>query len=73
MDHHLDSFFFKKTVDGIEHDYRITDMEGKFGIEKDGVVIAEIERNENWDQVAGDHLPEKLFDMLVQRIENHYD
>lgn len=69
----FDSIAFSEIVDGTEHHYRITDNEGHFGIEKDGIFIGVIEHNEDWEQIAGDPLPGELFEKLVSKIESFND
>lgn len=70
----IDSFYFKETISGIEHDYRITQNEGYYGVEYDGEIIAELQLNdyEGWMQSAGVPLPQNLIEMIGQKIEDHY-
>lgn len=68
----LDSFYFKQTVNAIEHDYRITNTGEKFEIEKDGILIAELTFNESWEQVSGTPLGEDLISAIGDRIDDHY-
>lgn len=69
----LDSFVFTEVSDGIEHFYRVTDNEGHFGIEKDGILIAVIEHYEDWKQTEGEPLDDKLFYNIVLKIEGRND
>ena len=68
-----DSFTFTETTDGIASYYRVTDNEGHFGIEKEGILIAVIEQHEDWQQTEGNPLGEDLFNKIVSKIEgrNH--
>ncbi len=47
----LHSFTFNQVVNNVEHNYRITENEEKFGVEKDGIIIAELSHKEKWYQV----------------------
>ncbi|QEM04975.1 hypothetical protein DIU31_016175 [Mucilaginibacter rubeus] len=69
----LHSFQFCEEVAGVEHDYRITEMAAHvFGVEKDGVVIAEICNDSYWKQVSGATLDQALIGKIGDRIEDHY-
>jgi hypothetical protein len=50
-DEELHSFPYAETIGGVEHNYRITKNDENHGIEKDGVVIAEIAHGEHWQQL----------------------
>jgi len=69
----LHSFPFSETLNGVEHNYRITENGGRYGIERDGVVIAEIMHDSTWRQLSGDPLNDQLLDSIGDRIEAHYD
>jgi hypothetical protein len=69
----LHSFQFCQQVAGIEYDYRITEKANHaFGIEKDGVVIAEVTNDCEWKQLSGLPINEVLFRKICDRIEDHY-
>jgi hypothetical protein len=68
----LHSFPYNETINGIEHNYRITQNEEKYGIEKDGINIAEIEHGEHWKQLTGEPLKKQLLDSICDQIETHY-
>jgi hypothetical protein len=44
----LHSFPYSETVDGVQHNYRITQNVDKYGVEKDGVLIAELVHESRW-------------------------
>lgn len=69
----LHSFPFCEVLDGVEHSYRITEMATHvFGVEKDGVVIAEVYYDGKWCQSGGDGLDPALLQKIGDRIEDHY-
>jgi hypothetical protein len=65
----FDSVTFIETINGITNHYRITDNEGHFGVEKDGIFIAVIEHQEDWLQSEGKPLGDELFYKIVSKIE----
>lgn len=69
----LHSFVFNETINGVEHHYRITLNEEKFGVEKDGVVIAEVAHSDHWQQIAGEPLSKELTESICNQIESHFD
>jgi len=69
----LHSFPFCEEVSGIEHSYRITEKNNhSFGLEKDGVVVAEVANDCVWKQVSGAPLEKALLQKICDRIEDHY-
>ena len=69
----LHSFQFCEEVSGVEHDYRITEKANHvFGIEKDGVVIAEVTNDTHWIQLSGIPFDKDLLHKICDRIEDHY-
>lgn len=69
----LHSFPFSETIEGVEHNYRITQNDEKYGIEKDGFVIAEVEHREQWQQLSGQPLTPQLLESICDQIEAHYN
>jgi hypothetical protein len=69
----LHSFPYSETVDGIEHNYRITENHDRYGIERDGLVIAEVSHDDQWQQLSGEPLSEHLLESICDHIEAHYD
>lgn len=69
----LHSFPYSETLDGVEHNYRITENGENYGIERDGVVIAELIHDSAWRQLSGEPLEQQLLDSIGDRIEAHYD
>ena len=69
----LHSFPYSETVDGVEHNYRITQNVDRYGIEKDGVVIAELSYNSGWKQLSGKKLSKELNDSICNHIESYFD
>ena len=70
----LHSFQFCEEVSGVEHDYRITEKADHiFGVEKDGVVVAEVTYNDQWLQLSGAKLDDSVIRKIGERIEDHYD
>jgi hypothetical protein len=69
----LHSFPYSETVEGVEHNYRITENGTHYGVERDGVVIAEVSHNDQWKQISGDPLSEELRRSICEHIESHYD
>ena len=67
----LHSFAFSETVNGVEHNYRITLNEEKYGVEKDGVVIAEVAHGDSWEQITGQPLGKELTETICNQIESH--
>ena len=67
----LNSFPYDATVGGTEHHYRITQNDGKYGIEQDGVVIAEVSYGDCWQQVAGKPLSNELLQSICNHIAAH--
>lgn len=72
-DDELDSFYFKQTVENIEHDYRVTFTERAFIVEKDGELFAELVNNEVWQQIAGELLQPDELEFIKDKIEDHYE
>jgi hypothetical protein len=67
----LHSFPYDATIGGRGHHYRVTENQGIFGIEEDGVVIATIERKAgNWTQVSGEPLGKELLNSICDHIES---
>jgi hypothetical protein len=69
----LHSFPYDATIGGKEHHYRITQNEENFGIEQDGVVIAEVALGVQWMQLSGEPLSKELLDSICDHIEAHYN
>lgn len=74
-DQELDSFYFKENINGVEHDYRITQHANHYGVEFDGIVIAELKLNELglWEQTSGVKLPPEVIEKIGDKIEDHYE
>ena len=68
----LHSFPYSEIVAGVEHNYRITENGNKFGVEKDGVVIAEMLGGDHWQQLSGEPLSKRLLESISIHIESHY-
>jgi hypothetical protein len=68
----LHSFPYDATIGGTEHHYRITQNEQHYGIEQDGVVIAEVTRADQWQQISGEQLSEHLLESICDHIEAHH-
>ncbi|TSJ44420.1 hypothetical protein FO440_09645 [Mucilaginibacter corticis] len=69
----LHSFAFCEAISGVEHAYRITEQaDHVFGVEKDGVLIAELSFDSVWKQLSGNPLENQLFQKICDRIEDHY-
>ena len=69
----LHSFPYDEMIDGIGHNYRITENGDRYGIEQDGVVIAEVAHDDLWKQLSGEPLAEKVLESICRHIEAHYD
>ncbi len=69
---HLESFNFKETINGFEHDYRVTMAEYSYKIERDGLLVAELQHNEMWVQIAGEPISEEVKDAICDKIECHF-
>jgi hypothetical protein len=67
----LASFYFKDTVDGTEHDYRLTCNNGQYEVENDGLLIATLAFFGDWKQVAGEPLHDSVLAAITEQIENH--
>lgn len=48
----LNSFPYDATIGATEHHYRITQDHEKYGIDQDGVVIAEVAHGDGWEQLS---------------------
>jgi hypothetical protein len=69
----LHSFQFCQEASGVEHDYRITEKANHiFGVEKDGIVVAEVTNGTHWIQLSGKPLDKELLQKICDRIEDHY-
>lgn len=68
----MHSFPYEATVDGKDHFYRITQQHEKYGVEQDGVVIAELAHEDGWRQLSGTALSKKLLESICDHIEAHY-
>lgn len=69
----LHSFPYSETINGVEHNYRITENIEKYGVERDGIVIAELAHEEQWIQLSGQPLGKELIESICHYIEAHYD
>lgn len=70
---HLHSFPFCENIDGIEHTYRITENANhSYGLEKDGMLIAEVSNDCERRRISGEALEERLLQKICDRIEDHY-
>lgn len=69
----FDSITFTETINGVTSHFRITDNEGHFGIEKDGIFIAVIEHLEDWQQTEGKPLGDELFAKIISKVEASHD
>ena len=67
----LESFPYDAIIGGREHHYRITKNEEKYGIEQDGVVIAEVAHGAQWEQLTGASLGKELLHSICAHIEAH--
>lgn len=72
-DQELHSFPYEAVIGGIQHFYRITENEDRFGIEQDGKVIAMV-RNDagKWVQLSGAPMSKELLESICDHIESHY-
>lgn len=69
----LNSFPFCEAIAGVEHTYRITEKAAHvFGIEKDGVVVAELYCDGQWCQANGCKLDSAQLQKIGDCIEDHY-
>ena len=69
----LHSFPYAATVAGVEHQFRITENDDRYGIEQDGLIIAEIAHGDVWRQLSGKPLSPELLESICNHIESHYD
>lgn len=72
MDEQLESFYFKETINGVEHDFRVTMAEHTYEVERDGKLVAELQHNEVWVQLSGEPLSEEVKDAICDKIESHF-
>ncbi|SDF28751.1 hypothetical protein SAMN05216464_115125 [Mucilaginibacter pineti] len=69
----LNSFPYDAMVAGKEHHYRLTENEGSFGVEQDGVVIATVQNvGRGWKQTSGVPLSEELLKSICAHIQSHH-
>jgi hypothetical protein len=71
MEEELHSFPYDATIGGTDHHYRITQNHEKYGIEQDGVVIAEVVHGEQWEQLTAAPLGKELLHSICDHIEAH--
>ena len=71
----LESFYYKYTFEGIEHDYRITMDEDVYHVEYDGLKIADLQHNEKMVlvQISGLTLDQHLIEAIGDKIEDYWD
>jgi hypothetical protein len=70
----LHSFPYEAQIGGVQHYYRITENNGSFGIEQDGVVIATVEHSAGkWLQLSGKPLTAELLESICNHIESHHE
>jgi hypothetical protein len=73
-DQELHSFPYEAVIGGAAHFYRITENQGRFGIEQDGVFIATVEKEAGkWKQVSGKSISSELLKSICVHIESHYN
>lgn len=65
-------FYMQGMYHGGMESFEILPKEESFDIAYDGKIIAEIVHREQWQQIAGETLPEDLFDNIIYQIEKHY-
>jgi len=70
QDEELKSFPYEATVGGHTHFYRITHALGSYGIEQDGVVVAELKNDGQWQQLSGEPLHPEVFASICSHIES---
>lgn len=67
----LNSFPYREMIDGVEHNYRITQNNNRYGVERDGLVIAEVIYDKHWRQLSGKQLGKALQESIYKHIEAH--
>jgi hypothetical protein len=73
-DQDLNSFYFKTTIGGVEHDYRITMNETTYEVEHDGILVAELQHTaEGWEQITGVQLLPEFIQELGDKIESTFE
>jgi hypothetical protein len=69
---YLNSFPYEATIGGKEHFYRITSHQDRYGIEQDGLVIAELAHGNGWQQISGKPLSKDLLQNICEYITEYY-
>jgi hypothetical protein len=70
----LRSFPYEAVVDGIEHDYRITENDWNFGVKQGCCGYGTVGNNAGrWTQSSGKPMSKALPDSICEHIESHHD
>lgn len=64
---------FTYTIAGVTCSYFIEQRDNSFAIEQNGSVIAELQHQEKWVQVAGEPLSDELLQAVCDKIEGYFD
>lgn len=68
-----ESFTVRALYEGGDVSFTIVPNEGHFGIMLYDKLIGEMQRNEEWEQVSGEQLPNEVIEALGLAIEDYYD
>jgi hypothetical protein len=69
----LESFYVQAFYHGGMNSFEITPLENSYKVAYDGDVIAELQHQEDWEQVSGEPLDEDVFVSIKQAIEAKFD
>jgi hypothetical protein len=69
----MDSIKITVKTGQMEYDYEIIKNTGSYIIMQQGKRVAEIQYNEDWQQVSGKHLPDGVFEEIIHGIEANYN
>lgn len=64
------SFYVQAYFNGGMNSLEVIPQGHRFAIAYDGRVIAEVERNPDWQQVTGNILPDEVLTSIFQEIDN---
>jgi hypothetical protein len=68
-----ETFYVQAYHNGGMNSFEVIPNEGHFGIAYSGEIIAEIQNNEEWEQISGEPLDKDVFTTLVQAIKSKYE
>ncbi|MGF7083007.1 hypothetical protein [Mucilaginibacter sp. UYCu711] len=68
-----ETIYFKETIEGNEHYYRIFMTDDHFDVIHDGRIIGQLQHDSEWKQISGDHLSPACIAKIGEKNEDHYE